>query len=37
MEKDKTKDNIREKRGGGRRGSSFGRPKPEFDQKIFVE
>jgi len=34
MEKDKTKDNIREKRGGGRRGSSFGRPKPEFDQKI---
>src|SRR3989338_4562419 len=30
---EKTNDNVREKR-GGRRGSSFGRPKPEFDQKI---
>ena len=30
---EKTNDNIREKR-GGRRGSSFNRPKPEFDQKI---
>ena len=31
----KTKDSTREKRNGGRRGgSSFGRPKPEFDQKI---
>ena len=31
---EKTKDNTREKRGSGRRGSSFGRSKPEFDQKI---
>src|SRR3989338_6112296 len=29
---EKTNDNVREKR--GRRGSSFNRPKPEFDQKI---
>ncbi|MFA6272814.1 MAG: 30S ribosomal protein S5 [Patescibacteria group bacterium] len=34
MEKEKAKENIKEKRGGNRRGSSFGRPKPEFDQKI---
>ncbi len=36
MEKAKAKENtgIREKRGGGKRSSSFGRPKPEFDQKI---
>jgi small subunit ribosomal protein S5 len=41
MDKDqeKTKDtrdnrDTREKKGGARRGSSFGRPKPEFDQKI---
>jgi len=33
MEKDKIKENTKDKR-GGRRGSSFGRPKPEFDQKI---
>lgn len=31
---DKAKENIREKRGGNRKGSSFGRVKPEFDQKI---
>src|SRR3989338_6047581 len=31
---EKVKENIREKKGSGRRGSSFGRPKPEFDQKI---
>ena len=31
---DKTKENIREKKSGGRRQSSFGRTKPEFDQKI---
>lgn len=30
---EKTNDNTREKK-GGRRGQSFGRPKPEFDQKI---
>lgn len=29
-----TRDNTGGKRGGSRRGSSFGRPKPEFDQKI---
>ncbi len=39
MEKEKVKENKentggREKRGGGRRSSSFGRVKPEFDQKI---
>lgn len=37
MEKEKAKENtgIREKKGGGRKGSSsFGRAKPEFDQKI---
>ncbi len=37
MEKEKVKENTRdtrEKKGGGRRSSSFGRPKPEFDQKI---
>ena len=35
MEKTKTKENTgSEKRGGGRRSSSFGRAKPEFDQKI---
>jgi small subunit ribosomal protein S5 len=38
-DQDKTKDtkdtrDTRERKGGGRRGSSFGRPKPEFDQKI---
>ena len=31
---EKAKENIREKRSGGKRSSSFGRPKPEFDQKI---
>lgn len=31
---EKTNENIREKRNNNRRGSSFGRPKPEFDQKI---
>jgi len=31
---DKGNENTKEKRGGNRRGSSFGRPKPEFDQKI---
>jgi small subunit ribosomal protein S5 len=31
---EKPKENIREKRNTGRRGSSFGRVKPEFDQKI---
>ena len=31
---EKPKENIREKRNSGRRGSSFGRVKPEFDQKI---
>ncbi len=31
---EKAKDNIREKKGNNRKGSSFGRPKPEFDQKI---
>lgn len=30
---DKGKENLKEKK-GGRRGSSFARPKPEFDQKI---
>src|SRR3989344_3137001 len=36
MEKKNVKENtgIREKRSSGRRGSSFNRPKPEFDQKI---
>ncbi len=36
MEKTNAKENtgIREKKTGNRRGSSFGRPKPEFDQKI---
>lgn len=36
MEKPKAKENteIREKRSGGRRGSSFNKVKPEFDQKI---
>ncbi|MFA6300833.1 MAG: 30S ribosomal protein S5 [Candidatus Paceibacterota bacterium] len=32
--KDNTKDNTRGKRNSGRRGSSFNRVKPEFDQKI---
>jgi small subunit ribosomal protein S5 len=32
--KDNTKDNTRGKRNTGRRGSSFNRVKPEFDQKI---
>lgn len=31
---EKPNDNIRDKRSNPRRGSSFGRPKPEFDQKI---
>ncbi len=31
---DKSKENTTEKRNNNRRGSSFGRPKPEFDQKI---
>jgi small subunit ribosomal protein S5 len=31
---EKPKENLREKRNSGRRGSSFGRVKPEFDQKI---
>lgn len=31
---EKAKENIREKKSSNRRGSSFGRPKPEFDQKI---
>mgnify|MGYP001567939211 CR=1 FL=1 len=31
---EQAKENVREKRNSGRRGSSFGRPKPEFDQKI---
>lgn len=31
---EKTTDKIREKKSNNRRGSSFGRPKPEFDQKI---
>ena len=31
---EKTKENIREKKSGNHRSSSFGRPKPEFDQKI---
>lgn len=31
---EKPKENIREKRNAGRRGSSFNRVKPEFDQKI---
>lgn len=31
---EKTKENIREKKNTGRRSSSFGRAKPEFDQKI---
>ncbi len=31
---EKAKENIREKKGSGRRGSSFNRVKPEFDQKI---
>lgn len=36
MEQTKTKENIntKEKRSSGRRGGSFGRVKPEFDQKI---
>lgn len=32
--KDNTKDNTKGKRNSGRRGSSFNRVKPEFDQKI---
>ena len=32
--KDNTKDNTKRKRNTGRRGSSFNRVKPEFDQKI---
>jgi small subunit ribosomal protein S5 len=31
---DKPAEKGNDKRGSGRRGSSFGRPKPEFDQKI---
>src|SRR3989338_1323308 len=31
---EKTKDNLREKRNNSRRGPSFSRVKPEFDQKI---
>jgi len=31
---EKPKENIKEKRNAGRRGSSFNRVKPEFDQKI---
>lgn len=31
---DKPNDNNKDKKGTGRRGSSFSRPKPEFDQKI---
>ena len=31
---EKAKEKIREKKNSNRRGSSFGRPKPEFDQKI---
>ena len=31
---EKAKENIREKKSGGKRSSSFGRAKPEFDQKI---
>ena len=31
---EKTKENTRERKSGGRKGSSFGRSKPEFDQKI---
>lgn len=31
---EKGTENIREKKTNNRRGSSFGRPKPEFDQKI---
>lgn len=31
---EKGNENIREKRSSGRRSQSFGRPKPEFDQKI---
>ncbi|MFA6077013.1 MAG: 30S ribosomal protein S5 [Candidatus Paceibacterota bacterium] len=31
---EKTQDKIRDKKSGGRKGSSFGRSKPEFDQKI---
>lgn len=34
MDKEKTKENTREKRSSNRKGSSFGRAKPEFDQKI---
>ncbi|OGI95401.1 hypothetical protein A2917_02455 [Candidatus Nomurabacteria bacterium RIFCSPLOWO2_01_FULL_42_17] len=38
MDKEKTqdtkRDHSRDKKGGNRRGSSFARPKPEFDQKI---
>ena len=35
MDKDnKPTENTRERKGNTRRGSSFGRPKPEFDQKI---
>ncbi|MCE9549025.1 30S ribosomal protein S5 [Candidatus Nomurabacteria bacterium] len=36
MDKTKPKENTGagERRGGGRRGQSFSRPKPEFDQKI---
>jgi len=31
---EKTKDNTKERKGGGRRPGSFNRAKPEFDQKI---
>src|SRR5476649_890271 len=34
MDKDKVKENISEKKNSNRRGGSFGRSKPEFDQKI---
>ena len=34
MDKGKDNNTRDNKKGGGRRGSSFGRPKPEFDQKI---
>jgi small subunit ribosomal protein S5 len=34
MDTEKTKENTNNKRGGNRRGPSFARPKPEFDQKI---
>jgi small subunit ribosomal protein S5 len=34
MEKEQTKENINGKKNNNRRGPSFGRSKPEFDQKI---